>query len=68
MTKLTADRLAADVLRRARSGNRRAHVPPLPADQLAAIENGAPLLPQSADGWTLADDPELFALLERCSP
>ena len=68
MTKLAADQLAADVLRRAQSGNRRATVPTLPADQLAAIESGAPLLPRSADGWTLADDPELFALLERCSP
>ena len=65
---MTADELAADVLRRARSGNRRAHVPPLPADQLAAIENGAIPAPRSADGWTLPDDPELFTLLERCSP
>lgn len=66
---MTADELAADVLRRARSGNRRAHVPALPADQLAAIfADGAPVLPRSVDGWTLPDDPELFTLLERCSP
>lgn len=44
------------------------NLPPLPADQLAAIERGAPALPRSADGWTLPDDPELDALFERINP